>query len=78
MQKDGYKAEKLCQTFLPRKKYIVHYRNLQQYVAAGLKITKIHKVLTFKQSTWMKPYVTHNSNMRRAATTASEKDFYIS
>jgi hypothetical protein len=42
----------------------------------GLEIKEIHRVLEFQQEAWMKPYIEFNTEMRKKAKTAFEKNFY--
>ena len=57
-------------------KYVVHYKNLQLYLSLGMKLTKIHRLLRFKQSDWMKTYIDFNTRKRMCATNDFEKDFF--
>ena len=56
--------------------YVIHYRNLKYLVNLGVKVTKLHEVITFKQSAWMKPYIEFNSIKRSQAKNDFEKDFF--
>ena len=57
-------------------KYVVNYRNLQHYLSLGMKLTKIHKILKFKQSNWLKEYVPFNTKKRQESTDEFNKGFF--
>ena len=52
---------KLVPNLMNRNNYVIHYRNLQQCLQLGMKLKKIRRILKFKQSDWMKPYIDFNS-----------------
>ena len=58
--------------------YVLHYRNLQLHLSLGVKLTKIHKVLEFKQSDCMKKYNDFNTEKRTDAANSFEKYFFKS
>ena len=51
--------------------------NLKQYLDLGLKLKKVHKVLQFDQSVWLKPYIDLNTNLRRQASCKFDEARYL-
>ena len=68
--------DKLICSFLPKKHYIVHYKNLKQYLQEGMILKKVHRGIKFYQSPWMEPYIRKNTDLRIKTENAFEKDFF--
>ena len=61
---------------MSKKNYVVYYRNLKYYLSQGLILKKVHRILEFKQSTWMKPYIDFNTQKRKEATNEADKNLF--
>ena len=68
-------VKKLIPNLGDKTNFVLHYRNLQLCLSLGMKLTKIHKVLKFKQSDCMKNYIDFNTEKRKNAANSFEKNF---
>ena len=60
--------------FFDKKNYVLHYENFQLYLRLGLKLKKIHSLLEFNQSQWLKPYIEFNTKKRIEAEKNNDKN----
>jgi len=81
MEKMGMKAEtlktkKLIADLHPKSNYVLDFRTLQLYLSLGMVLTKVHRVLSFRQEIWLKPYIDWCTQKRQDAKNDFEKDFF--
>ena len=69
-------SKKLVPDLININNYVIHYRNLQQCLELGIKLKKIHRILKFKQSDWMRPYIDFNTQKRTISSNESDKNFF--
>ena len=69
-------VNKLIPNLQNKTKYVIHYKNLQQYLSLGMKLTKIHRGIKFNESSWLASYIQLNTDLRTKGTTDFEKDFF--
>ena len=69
-------VNKLIPTLNDKENYVLHEENLKLYLSLGLKLKKVHRVLEFSEKPWLKPYIDFNTEKRKDAKNAFEKDFF--
>jgi hypothetical protein len=69
------KCQKVVPNLRNKTKYVVHQENLKLYERLVMKITKIHRGLSFDESDWLKKYIELDTRLRTAATNDFKKDF---
>ena len=67
---------KLVPNLQHKERYVLHYRNLKLYHELGMRVTKIHRAIKFRQEAWIVPYIDRNTDLRKKATSEFEKDFF--
>ena len=58
------RVEKLIPNLRNKEKYVIHYKNLKQYLDLGLRLTHIYRGIKFEESEWLKPYIDKNTELR--------------
>ena len=67
---------KLIATIQDKNKYVICISTLKQALNHGLKLQKVHRVIEFNQSAWLKPYIDKNTALRNLAKNDFEKHFF--
>lgn len=70
------KQSKLVLTIGAKKNYVIHYRMLKLALKHGLKLKKVHRILNFKQSPWLKRYIDLNTRQRAKCITEFGKNLF--
>ena len=58
------KVEQLVPNLHDKKGYVIHIRGLDQALNHRLILKRVHRVIEFNQSAWMKPYIDSNTQLR--------------
>ena len=69
-------VEKLVLNLNDKKNYVIHIEVLNQALKHGLIFEKIHHMIEFNQSAWLKPYIDINTELRAKAKNEFEKEFF--
>ena len=71
------KVKKLVFNVTDKENYSIHTVALKQALNHGLKLIRVHSVISFRQEAWLKPYIDLNTELRKNAKNEFEKDFYM-
>ena len=65
--------KKLCQTLLPKERYVIHYLTLKYYLSKGMILTNIHEVIEFSQCTWLQDFIQYTCDKRKESDNEFDK-----
>ena len=69
-------VEKLVPNLRDKKNYVIYIQALNQALQLRLRLDRIHQVIEFNQTPWLKTYIDFNTELRTAATNDFEKNFF--
>ena len=69
-------TKKIICDWSDKKNYLIQYRMLNFYVRHGMKVEKVHNVISFEQIKWLEKNKKFNTKKRNQAKNDFEKDFY--
>ena len=67
---------KLMPNLMDKRFYVCDYMNLKFYIEHGLKLIRVRRVIRYRQSKWLMPYIALNTELRKNGKQEHEKDFY--
>ena len=59
------KTNKLVLNVMDKKKYVLHISALKFYLQQGLSLRKVHRAISFKQASFLKPFIEFNTEKRK-------------
>ena len=69
-------VKKLIPHVYDKKQYVCCLENLRLYMDLGVVVTKVHRVLSYRQETYLAPYIKLNTEKRTATNSDFEKELY--
>ena len=67
---------KLTQNLKNKERVVLHGENLKLFLSLGMRLKKIHRGISFREETFMKPYIEKNTQLRMKGKNPFEKDFF--
>ena len=67
---------KLMGHFYDRKRITIHWYALRLYLQLGMRLTKVHSIIAYRQSEWLKSWVQGNAEQRAQSATEVRRKLY--
>ena len=69
------KVKKLVCNVTDKENYSIHIAALKQALNHGLKLIRVHSVISFRQESWLKPYIDLNTEFKKMQKMNLKKTF---